>query len=183
MLQDVEHQDQRIPIGGLKARIERANVYVPTPRSVLRDQAGITFDALERGAESLQFPEEQTVTASNVENGIPSLWRTEVFKRANEQSLACPPPPMLVVQVAVTLRVFRNHELPGASALAPLGRQSTAGGLSPRACTPTQILADDSEKQQLHARHECHDDDEHGKAFRCASPDEPHVNGVDCEQR
>src|SRR5262245_7436102 len=132
MLQHVEHQDQRIPTGGLKARIERSDVYVVTPRSVLGDQARVTFDALERGTESLQLPEKQTVTASNVENGIPSHSRTEPFENANEQSLARSPPPMVMVQVAVTLRVLRIHELPGVSVLAPLGLQSTAGGLSLR---------------------------------------------------
>jgi hypothetical protein len=97
MLEDVEHQDQRIPTRRLKARIERSNVYVPSPRPVLRDQARVTFDALEGSAESLQLPEEQTVTASDIENGIPSFRRTEMFERANEQSLACPPPPMPLV--------------------------------------------------------------------------------------
>jgi hypothetical protein len=106
MLEDVQHQNERVLFAGLKRLIEGADMDAVAIRVVRADHIGGQFDSLHI-AELRQFAEKEPVSATDVENRTPPSRRLMAAKKFDDQFFARPKPPVAFVQLAVTLAELR----------------------------------------------------------------------------
>ena len=109
MLQDVQHQNQRIVFAGLKAKVEGANMDSVSMGTLIPHQFGAGFYPF-HVAKFGQPIKEQAIATANVEN-LPSSpryrKRTQGF---NDEFCSSAPPPVLAVELAIDAAVSLVHK-------------------------------------------------------------------------
>src|SRR5262245_14162340 len=108
MFEHIEQKDEAEASIRFEGSIECSDVNARAMATRRRYEAGIGLDSPDI-AEPLQLIEEQAVAAPDVQDAAPSAWRGVFFNLMNELHLTGPPPPMLFVELAVTLGVFGIH--------------------------------------------------------------------------
>jgi hypothetical protein len=107
MLQDVEHQYERIALLRLKTLIERANLNPGSP-TIVRNRGGIHLDAV-HVSQFHEAVEEKSVPAADIQDRAPIPLGPEILKSPEYEALACPPPPVSLEQIAIGESVGPVH--------------------------------------------------------------------------
>src|SRR6476661_8527956 len=101
VLEHVEHQNQPKAATRVEAGVERAEMDAGAIRAVRRDQALVRLDAPHLSKPG-QLAEEQAVATPDVQDVAPTARRAETLDLAHQHFLAGTPPPMPIVEVAIS---------------------------------------------------------------------------------
>src|SRR5512146_56934 len=108
VLDNVEHQNERIPLPGLETRIERADLNAGPVFTGLTHDRGIGFATLDI-PQFAKAVEHQPIAATDVQNRTPPFRRAPATQGFEEESLTGPPPPVALVERAIVSRVLQFH--------------------------------------------------------------------------
>jgi hypothetical protein len=108
VLEDVEHQDERVGPAWLEALVEGADVNSFRPAPFRADTDWIHFDALD-STHRFELLEKETIAAAHIEDRSPGVTGLETCKSLQNEIFASSPPPVALKEIAVVPGVARVH--------------------------------------------------------------------------
>src|SRR5256885_3038444 len=111
MLEDIEHEDEGVAAPRTKAGIERRYEDALEVWTIGRNERALRFHAFDdrHAIKPGQSIEEQSIAAADIEDGAPTGVGLMRAQHVEDDTLACPPPPVVVEEIAIMRPVLRIH--------------------------------------------------------------------------
>jgi hypothetical protein len=108
MLKHVQHKDQRKILLKAQSLFKPSDMDPTTMRVAFIEQGPLRLDSFNI-SESQKLIEEQSVSTADIEDSFPSVWRLVLAKSLQDEMLTGPPPPMPLVEFAISCSVVATH--------------------------------------------------------------------------